>query len=47
MIKQKAVQNWHTRFKKLALGFSDDTCFHMGDVRRAKNAYSETLQTIK
>lgn len=34
------------RFKKLALGFSD-ICFQMGDVRRAKNAYNETLQTIK
>lgn len=46
MIKKKAVQNWH-RFKKIALGFSDDTCFQMGDVRRAKTAYNETLQTME
>lgn len=45
--KKESSSELTYRFKKLALGFSDDTCFHMGDVRRAKNAYSETLQTIK
>lgn len=45
--KKESSSELTHRFKKLALGFSDDTWFQMGDVRRAKNAYNETLQTIK